>query len=64
MNPTTDLLHVLEGPITRNRIRKIQEAFEPKNICNISISNQEKNGVTMSTIWHWKEIWILFVVDI
>ena len=62
MNPTTDHVHVPEGPITRSKVKKIQEAytlhlqklasvpvetktFEPKNLYNISISNQEDNGV-------------------
>ena len=27
MNSTTDPLHVLEGPITRSKVKKIQEAY-------------------------------------
>ena len=27
MNPTTDHVHVPEGPITRSKVKKIQEAY-------------------------------------
>ena len=62
MNSTTDPLHIPKGPITRSKVKKIQEAytllqrlasvqvktktFEHKNLYSISISNQENNGMT------------------
>ena len=47
MNPTTDHVHVSEGPITRSNTKKIQ------------VSNQENNGV--SDIGKWLEDFPLVV---
>ena len=61
MNSTADPLHVPEGPITSKvkkiqeaytlHLQKLAsvpvetKTFEPKNLYNINISNQEDNGV-------------------